>query len=270
MSAISTAVPITDPVRSHLLEISLPANTLHAELLVEAHRSAANKAFQSDVDRLPLGAQSERSHGALNELIVDVNVRSSHGVTIHHYVYRYTIFENGNVHRFERCAGASTVLQQRPSDRYEDDHRSKVLATDTEAVATVVDMVETKPADGQQGRETVRVSVNPSLYEWALERSRLDPDELVTKFPKLREWMASEREPTLRQVEQFARATNTAVGYYFLAEPPNEEIPIPDLRTVRDHAVSNPSGDLLDTIYLCQQRQDWYRDYARSAAANRT
>ena len=87
----------------------------------------------------------------------------------------------------------------------------------------------------------------------------------MAKFPKLREWMAGEREPTLRQVEQFARATNTAVGYYFLAEPPDEEIPIPDLRTVRDHAVSNPSGDLLDTIYLCQQRQDWFRDYARSA-----
>ena len=112
---------------------------------------------------------------------------------------------------------------------------------------------------------TVRVSVSPSLYGWALERSRLDLDELVCKFPKLREWMAGEREPTLRQVEQFARTTRTAVGYFFLAEPPDEQIPIPDLRTVGDQAVTRPSGDLLDTIYQCQQRQDWYRDYARSA-----
>ena len=111
----------------------------------------------------------------------------------------------------------------------------------------------------------VRVEVKPSLYRWASERSGLDMDELVRRFPKVREWMAGDRVPTLKQIEKFAQATGTAVGYFFLSEPPDEKIPIPDLRTIRDQAVIRPSGNLLDTIYQCQQRQDWYREYARSA-----
>jgi len=111
----------------------------------------------------------------------------------------------------------------------------------------------------------VRVDVKPSLYKWALERSKLDPDVLAPRFPMLGQWIAGDRVPTLKQVENFAQATGTAVGYFFLPEPPDERIPIPDLRTIADEAVIRPSGNLLDTIYQCQQRQDWYREYARSA-----
>jgi len=88
VSAISTAGPITDPVSSHLLEVSVPTKALHAELFVEAQRSATDKAFQSEVNRLPLGAQSEGLHGSLNEFVVDVNVRPCHCATVPCYVYR--------------------------------------------------------------------------------------------------------------------------------------------------------------------------------------
>ncbi|HBK55231.1 MAG TPA: DNA-binding protein, partial [Xanthomonadales bacterium] len=58
-------------------------------------------------------------------------------------------------------------------------------------------------------------------------------------------------------------AVHVAVGYLFLPAPPQEPLPIPDFRTLADREVTRPSPDLLDTIYLCQQRQDWFRDYAR-------
>ena len=40
-------------------------------------------------------------------------------------------------------------------------------------------------------------------------------------------------------------------------------LPVPDFRTLRDEALREPSSALLDTLYLCQQRQDWFRDHAR-------
>jgi len=89
-------------------------------------------------------------------------------------------------------------------------------------------------------------------------------EDLSARFKKLAQWERGEAQPTLKQVEAFAKATSVAIGYLFLPEPPEEKVPIPDLRTVGG-GLGHPSPDLLDTIYLCQQRQAWYRQYARSA-----
>lgn len=114
-----------------------------------------------------------------------------------------------------------------------------------------------------------RVEVNPELLRWARERAGLDLDALARRFPKLPDWEVGEGQPTLKQLEGFAKATFTPVGYLFLQEPPVEHVPIPDFRTVANVHVGHPSPNLLDTLYLCQQRQDWYRDFARSSGEER-
>lgn len=109
----------------------------------------------------------------------------------------------------------------------------------------------------------MRVDVNPKLLVWARERSGLEPDDLMRRFPKLGEWEEGDRSPTLKQLESFAKATHTPVGFLFLQEPPEQQVPIPDYRTMGDGGVARPSPDLLDTIFQCQQRQEWYRDFAQ-------
>jgi len=109
-----------------------------------------------------------------------------------------------------------------------------------------------------------RVEVKPELLRWARDRAGLSAAELADRFPKLDAWERREQLPTLKQLEGFARATFTPIGFLFLQEPPVEQVPIPDFRTIAGIRSTRPTPDLLDTIYLCQQRQDWYRDFARA------
>lgn len=109
-----------------------------------------------------------------------------------------------------------------------------------------------------------RVEVRAEMLRWARERAGLDLDELTHHIPQLAAWESGDKRPTLKQLEGFAKATHTAIGYLFLQEPPIERVPIPDFRTVANERISRPSPDLLDTLYICQQRQEWYRDFALS------
>jgi Zn-dependent peptidase ImmA (M78 family) len=108
-----------------------------------------------------------------------------------------------------------------------------------------------------------RVAINPDLFRWARERARTTPDELARRFPKLAQWESRELQPTLKQLDSFAKATHAPVGYFFLPTPPEEPLPIPDFRTVGGRQIARPSANLLDTIYVCQERQGWYRSFAQ-------
>lgn len=106
------------------------------------------------------------------------------------------------------------------------------------------------------------------MIRWSRERARLERLALIRRFPKLVEWEEGDVQPTLRQLEDFARAVHIPVGFLFLSEPPHEALPIPDFRTFADGPVRRPSPNLLDAIYLCQQRQDWYIEHSRVQGAS--
>jgi Zn-dependent peptidase ImmA (M78 family) len=101
------------------------------------------------------------------------------------------------------------------------------------------------------------------VLRWAAGRARLAEAALIKRFRKWSLWLSGEAQPTLRQLEVFAQLTHTPIGYFFLPEPPDLRLPVPDFRTVRDVLLLEPSTELLDTLYLCQQRQDWFHEYAQ-------
>lgn len=108
----------------------------------------------------------------------------------------------------------------------------------------------------------VRVDVRSEMLRWARDRAGLVLDDLRGRFPKLDAWESGEAKPTLKQLETYARATRTPIGYLFLEEPPEERLPIPDFRTMAGARIQRPSPDLLEMVYACQARQEWFREFA--------
>ena len=47
-------------------------------------------------------------------------------------------------------------------------------------------------------------------------------------MPGFPAWERGEKQPTVKQLEDFAKATHVPLGHLFLSAPPEERIPIPD------------------------------------------
>jgi Zn-dependent peptidase ImmA (M78 family) len=114
---------------------------------------------------------------------------------------------------------------------------------------------------------TFRVPVSPAVLDWAVQRSGVPLEDIHHKFPDLEAWREGIRQPTFNQLEKLAHTTHTPFGTFFLNTPPVDDVPIPDFRTMANAGVSAPSPDLLETIFICQQRQEWYREHALISGA---
>jgi len=105
-----------------------------------------------------------------------------------------------------------------------------------------------------------RINIQRELLSWAIERCDKTKDAMKSKFPKIEDWLSGEIYPTLKQLEKFAAATYTPLGYFFLKEHPEDKLPIPDFRTVKGQPEC-PSPNLLDTVQTMQSRREWMREF---------
>ncbi len=111
------------------------------------------------------------------------------------------------------------------------------------------------------GSDVAKVDVSSEMFRWALERSNLTASALEKRHPGIQKWLSKSVQPTLRQLEAFAKTTRTPLGYFFLKVPPVEVLPLPFFRTLEEDPHAQPSPELIDTVYTMQRRQSWLRDY---------
>jgi len=107
--------------------------------------------------------------------------------------------------------------------------------------------------------------INPALMTWSRRRAGLTQAELAESIPvkeeKVLAWETGESRPTFRQAQQWADRAHIPFGFLFLKAPPQEALPLPDLRTIGSDTPEGPSVDLLDTVRDVLRKQAWYLDY---------
>lgn len=110
----------------------------------------------------------------------------------------------------------------------------------------------------------IKIGLQPSVLQWARERARVSRDELARKMQvrvdRVVEWEET-GSISVAQADKLAERTHTPLGFLYLSKPPEDKLPIPDLRTrPTQTARLRPSLELLETVYAMQRRQDWMRD----------
>jgi len=104
--------------------------------------------------------------------------------------------------------------------------------------------------------------ITPNVLSWARNRSFLSQDVLAQKAQvrsdALALWERGETRPSFRQAQKLAKTLRIPFGYLFVSEPPQETVPLPDLRTVGDVESCPLSINFVDLIYDVLRKHQWY------------
>ena len=115
--------------------------------------------------------------------------------------------------------------------------------------------------------------VTPQIIAWARQRAGLSIDQLAGSLkldPRtLSAWELGRQVPPFGRAERLAEKLRIPFGYLFLSSPPQENVPLPDLRTVGNASVSTPSIDFLDVVNDAVLRQQWYSEYLQEIGARK-
>ena len=107
--------------------------------------------------------------------------------------------------------------------------------------------------------------INPAILSWSRQRAGLSEAQvakgLTVKLERVKAWEGGESLPSFTQAQKWAAVVHIPFGFLFLKTPPQERLPLPDLRTVGGVFPDKPSLNLLDTVRDVLRKQDWYLEY---------
>lgn len=107
--------------------------------------------------------------------------------------------------------------------------------------------------------------INPAILSWSRQRAGLSEAQvakgLTVKMERVKEWESGQSLPSFNQAQKWAVIAHIPFGFLFLKAPPQEHLPLPDLRTVSGVFPDKPSLNLMDTVRDVLRKQDWYLEY---------
>ncbi|MEL1254786.1 ImmA/IrrE family metallo-endopeptidase [Flavobacterium sp. DGU38] len=104
-------------------------------------------------------------------------------------------------------------------------------------------------------------NINKNIIEWAIVRNGNSLSEFYAQNPNVESWVKGEKNPTLKQLEDFTHKVHVPFGYMFLENPPIENIPLPFFRTANINTSNKVSLNVFHTIHIIQDRQNWLTEY---------
>lgn len=107
--------------------------------------------------------------------------------------------------------------------------------------------------------------INPAILSWSRQRAGLSVAEIAKRLTvpsaRVTDWEGGQILPTFNQAQRWAVIAHIPFGFLFLKTPPQENISIPDLRTVDGVFPNVPSLNLIDTVRDVLRKRDWYLEY---------
>lgn len=106
---------------------------------------------------------------------------------------------------------------------------------------------------------------NNAMLQWAMQRAGLPPEVVAKRLnvsaDRLTSWLEGADRPTFKQAQDLASVLHVPFGYLFLEQPPAEELPIPDLRTVGNDPARRLDINFRDLLSDVLFKRDWFREY---------
>lgn len=103
------------------------------------------------------------------------------------------------------------------------------------------------------------MNIAASTYIWAIERSGKSTFDFCAGFPLAQKWIDGVAEPTIKQLQEFARKLCVPFAYLLMPQPPKEEMPFALFRA--QNATREFKRDVYDIIKSLKYRQLWLAEY---------